>query len=218
MGGNSDDRQSTKVLRLGKIFRLLRFFKLLRLFKLGRIMKRLKQALQVNPTVLMLLKTLTSMGAILHWTACIYWFIVDTEGDSVRDKLGEADYWHPPQYIIEDRIFGDQYAYSFFWALSVTIGVGWDIIPGTQMQVVFSSLMIIIGSMWYITIIGTVTSICVNATAMRAFDDGYAVTILSDCTSGRTTIEQDFFCKEVFPLFADVCDHTTFLSRLGVPA
>ena len=69
-----------------------------------------------------------------------------------------------------------------------------------------------------VVIIGTVTSICVNATAMRAFDDGYAVTILSDCTSGRTTVEQDFFCTEVFPLFADVCDHKTFLERLGVPA
>ena len=69
-----------------------------------------------------------------------------------------------------------------------------------------------------VVVVGTVTSICVNATAMRAFDDGLAVTILSDCTSGRTTVEQDFFCSDVFPLFADVMTHEEFLAQVGAPA
>ena len=56
-----------------------------------------------------------------------------------------------------------------------------------------------------VVIAGCVTSICVNATALHAFEAGYDVTILSDCTSSRTPIEQDFFCENVFPLFARVC-------------
>jgi nicotinamidase-related amidase len=51
---------------------------------------------------------------------------------------------------------------------------------------------------------GCVTSICVHATALHAFDSGYEVVLLSDCTSSRTPLEQDFFCENVFPLFAEV--------------
>lgn len=51
---------------------------------------------------------------------------------------------------------------------------------------------------------GCVTSICVHASALHAFDLGYEVTMLSDCTSARTPIEQEFFCSDVFPLFSHV--------------
>ena len=55
-----------------------------------------------------------------------------------------------------------------------------------------------------VLILGCVTSICINATALHAFQAGFEVTILSDCTSSRTAVEQDFFCETVFPLFARV--------------
>lgn len=67
-----------------------------------------------------------------------------------------------------------------------------------------------------VAIAGAVTSICVNATAMRAFDQGFEVVILSDCTSGRTVVEQEFFCQELFPLFAEVIDHGKFVEGLGL--
>ena len=60
---------------------------------------------------------------------------------------------------------------------------------------------------------GCVTSLCVNASSLHAFDAGFDVTILSDCTSSRTPVEQDFFCKNVFPLFAEV---TTSAAMLGL--
>lgn len=60
---------------------------------------------------------------------------------------------------------------------------------------------------------GCVTSLCVNASSLHAFDAGFDVTILSDCTSSRTPVEQDFFCKNVFPLFAEV---TTSAAILGL--
>ncbi len=55
-----------------------------------------------------------------------------------------------------------------------------------------------------VIITGCVTSICINATALHAFESGFEVTILSDCTSSRTAVEQEFFCETVFPLFAKV--------------
>jgi len=65
---------------------------------------------------------------------------------------------------------------------------------------------------------GVVTSICVDSTGRSAYDRGYKVSILSDCTSGRTTFEQDFYCESVFPLYAEVIDHVQFLQGLGIAA
>jgi nicotinamidase-related amidase len=69
-----------------------------------------------------------------------------------------------------------------------------------------------------VVVAGVVTSICVDSTGRSAFERGYKVSILSDCTSGRTTFEQDFYCENIFPLYAEVVDHNQFLTRLGTVA
>ena len=66
----------------------------------------------------------------------------------------------------------------------------------------------------HIVIAGCVSSLCINATALYAKDQGYEVTILSDCTSSRTPLEQEMFCDEIFPLFADVITHTDFIDAI----
>ncbi len=66
-----------------------------------------------------------------------------------------------------------------------------------------------------VVLAGVVTSICVDSTGRSAYERGYKVAVLSDCTSGRTTFEQDFYCESVFPLYAEVIDHKQFLERLG---
>lgn len=60
-----------------------------------------------------------------------------------------------------------------------------------------------------IVLAGTVTSICIDSTGRDAFERGYKVTILSDCTSGRTVAEQDFYCAQIFPLYATVASSLT---------
>lgn len=57
---------------------------------------------------------------------------------------------------------------------------------------------------------GTVTSICIDSTARSAVDMGFKVTILEDCTSSRTQFEQNFYCDDIFPLYARVC-HSSML-------
>jgi len=51
---------------------------------------------------------------------------------------------------------------------------------------------------------GTVCSICIDSTARSAFEKGFNITILSDCVSGRTVFEQNFYCEDIFPLYANV--------------
>lgn len=55
---------------------------------------------------------------------------------------------------------------------------------------------------------GMVTSLCIDSTGRAAYERGYSVTVLSDCTSARTPIEQAYFCSSVFPLYGSVLAST----------
>ena len=62
-----------------------------------------------------------------------------------------------------------------------------------------------------VVIAGVVTSICIDSTGRAAHEHGYRVSILKDCTAGRTTFEQSFYCENIFPLYADVIDSEELL-------
>lgn len=66
-----------------------------------------------------------------------------------------------------------------------------------------------------IVLAGAMTSICIDSTGRAASEKGYKVTVLSDCTTGRTTFEQDFYCEQVFPLYASVTTKDEFVSALS---
>ena len=61
---------------------------------------------------------------------------------------------------------------------------------------------------------GAVTSICIDSTGRSAHERGYRVSILSDCTCGRTDFEQNFYCEQILPLYANVCTSKEFLGDL----
>lgn len=63
-----------------------------------------------------------------------------------------------------------------------------------------------------IVLAGTVTSICIDSTGRSGVELGFDVSVLSDCTSSRTPFEQEFYCNEVFPLYATVCSSEQLLN------
>jgi nicotinamidase-related amidase len=67
-----------------------------------------------------------------------------------------------------------------------------------------------------ICLAGAVTSVCIESTGRSAFEKGYRVHILRDCTAGRSEFEESFYCDSIFPLYADVLDSSELLSRLGL--
>jgi len=69
-----------------------------------------------------------------------------------------------------------------------------------------------------VLVAGMVTSLCIDSTGRAAYERGYRVTILSDCTSARTPAEQDFFCKNIFPLYGGVLDSRQAIGRLTADA
>ena len=69
-----------------------------------------------------------------------------------------------------------------------------------------------------VVLTGVVTSVCIDSTARAASERGYAVTILSDASGGRSEMEHSFYCGDVFPLYARVETCAGFLQRKGLSA
>lgn len=69
-----------------------------------------------------------------------------------------------------------------------------------------------------VLVAGMVTSLCIDSTGRAAYERGYKVTIVSDCTSSRTKIEHDFFCSTVFPLYGRAATSDEILAELSKSA
>ncbi len=67
-----------------------------------------------------------------------------------------------------------------------------------------------------VVLAGVVTPLCIDSTARSAFEKGYRVTVLSDCTAGRTQFEQDFYCNEILPLYTVVMTLNQLYETLAV--
>ena len=65
-----------------------------------------------------------------------------------------------------------------------------------------------------IVLAGAVTSICIDSTGRAAHERGLAVTVLTDCTAGRTNYEQEFYCENIFPLYAATLTTEALIARL----
>ncbi len=65
---------------------------------------------------------------------------------------------------------------------------------------------------------GAVTTICIDSTGRAAFEQGFKVHVLRDCTLARSAFEQRFYCEQIFPLYARVLDSGELLNELGLEA
>jgi len=66
-----------------------------------------------------------------------------------------------------------------------------------------------------IVLAGAITSICIDSTGRSAHEKGYRVIMLSDCTLARTKFEQEFYCNNVFSLYAEEMTYRELLRCLS---
>ena len=66
-----------------------------------------------------------------------------------------------------------------------------------------------------VVIAGVATSVCIDTTGRSAQAQGYHVSILSDCTAGRTSYEQEFYCDSIFPIYAKVITSKMLLEEFA---
>ena len=142
-----------------KMLKGLRIFKLLRVLRLQRIINRLETHHHVDPSFLRMGKLIGILITTWHWLGCSYWFVAELEFGNSRIS---EDAWIPPSHVWQSIHLGPQYAFSFFWAVVVTSGIGWDIIPSTSLQIVFTTFAIVTGLLIYAIIIGSASTLLAN--------------------------------------------------------
>ena len=62
---------------------------------------------------------------------------------------------------------------------------------------------------------GFLTNCCVESTMRTAYEKGYNVVTLTDCTAAITQEEQDFACAKNFPMFSRPLTHTEWLGEVA---
>jgi len=67
----------------------------------------------------------------------------------------------------------------------------------------------------HLLLAGMITSLCIDSTGRAAYERGYKVSVLSDCVSARTPAEQDFYCGNIFPLYADVVTSAKVIEQIA---
>lgn len=125
--------------------------------------------------------------------------ILNTIKESGAFKAGSPG----AETIPELLAFGDRIEY-------VTGKVGFNAFSNTALESVLAERGI-----KDVLVAGMVTSLCIDSTGRAAYERGYDVTVLSDCTSARTAVEQDFFCEHVFPLYGSVARAADIASDLA---
>ena len=105
--------------------------------------------------------------------------------------------------IAEFDEFGDRIVY-------VTGKVGFNAFSNTTLEDVLRDRGI-----ENVLVCGMVTSLCIDSTGRAAYERGYNVTIVSDCSSGRTDTEHEFFCENVFPLYGRAASSTEILDEMA---
>ena len=66
----------------------------------------------------------------------------------------------------------------------------------------------------HVAIVGFHTNWCVESTARSAYDKGYRVIVIGDCTGTDTDTEQEYAEKFIFPKIGHVMNHSEFLKSL----
>lgn len=67
----------------------------------------------------------------------------------------------------------------------------------------------------WVAFTGFHTNWCVESSARSAYDKGYRVIVVADCTGTDTQTEQDYAEKFIFPKIGLVMNHQEFLERVG---
>jgi nicotinamidase-related amidase len=124
--------------------------------------------------------------------------ILGTIKESGAFKVGSAGADNLPELAA----FGERIIY-------VKGKVGFNAFSNTDLERVLQE-----GGIKNVLVAGMVTSLCIDSTGRAAYERGFSVTILSDCSSARTRSEQDFFCESVFPLYAGVLTSQEAMAQL----
>ena len=155
-----------QTLRALKLVRVLRLVRLLKLARLGKLVALLEEEYNVNPVLLRYIRLLVQVYFIAHLMAC-FWFYVTLSGrhratESVIDEC--ADPGLRCVWWIEDDLPGhslaSKYVASLYWSFTTMTTVGYgDIVAGSDAELLYSSVAMLVGVTVFGYIVGSVVSL-----------------------------------------------------------
>eukprot|EP00753_Platysulcus_tardus_P004747 PLAT12659.1.p1 GENE.PLAT12659.1~~PLAT12659.1.p1 ORF type:complete len:850 (-),score=394.01 PLAT12659.1:54-2603(-) len=154
----NDSLDGLKILR---VVRLLRLLKLFRVLRAGRIFQRWETSLNMNFSLLSLIKFILVLSIMAHWFACGWLIVAQLE----MDGNPEAETWIT-QAGLRDGSVSDLYAAAVYWAVMTlsTIGYG-DIYAQSTNERYFCTAAMLIGAGQWAYIVGNVCGIMASLDA-----------------------------------------------------
>ncbi|MDE5068061.1 MAG: ion transporter [Trichodesmium sp. St16_bin4-tuft] len=143
------------------IIGLCRCPRLLRLPQFYRIFNRWETNINIEPTLIRMCKLIIFIALITHWVAC-GWFLIG----SWESNFGESWLINKSLKSVGIRT---QYINCLYWAITTLTTVGYgDITPTTEIEIIFTLMVMFLGISMYAYTIGNVSSLISNLDAAQA--------------------------------------------------
>ena len=136
--GDDNDRDVWRLSKTVRTVKLLRLIRLLRLVRISRVVRKWRFRLNINSAYIRLAKLFVVMLVLAHLSACFWFYVATTQGESTRTWVDEAG--------LRFASTGAQYVGSLYWSLTLISGIGFgDIIPVTTDERIYVIFAMCIG-------------------------------------------------------------------------
>lgn len=181
------------VLRLAKFIRLLKLFKLLRLLRssqaLSKWVSQSHFAYFAHPALIRIFNLCCGLVLSWHVIGCIWWFLRTMNAAPAADGVhggvhggGDGTSARPPVINFiplpsgdadgggddDERWDGLSYIEAYYWAVSVTTGIGVPVLPSSHAEAVFDAFVTFLGILLQAYMLGSAASALHTMDAMKA--------------------------------------------------
>ncbi|XP_067122338.1 potassium voltage-gated channel subfamily H member 6-like isoform X3 [Centruroides vittatus] len=142
---------------------LIGLLKTARLLRLVRVARKIDRYSEYGAAVLLLL--VATFALVAHWLACIWYAIANAERPILNPKIGWLDHLANDTQQYYNNSHGGpsikaKYVTALYFTFSSLTSVGFgNVSPNTNMEKIFSILVMLIGSLMYASIFGNVSAI-----------------------------------------------------------
>ncbi|XP_022254273.1 potassium voltage-gated channel subfamily H member 6-like, partial [Limulus polyphemus] len=142
---------------------LIGLLKTARLLRLVRVARKIDRYSEYGAAVLLLL--VATFALIAHWLACIWYAIGNAERNIMKHRIGWLDHLANATFQFYNNSYGgpsikSKYVTALYFTISSLTSVGFgNVAPNTNMEKIFSVLVMLIGSLMYASIFGNVSAI-----------------------------------------------------------